>query len=114
MRETNVCREGRGTPRAESTFQRQTRVSSVSDHLQATLNLTSRLAEDPSSFKTVRIAWGDEQNDSIPRRENEESMRSEEQSVPQQKTDFLIDELLKEYTKIGAEVYRRNENATES
>ncbi len=31
-------------------------------------------------------------------------MRDEEHSVPQQKTDYIIKELLKEYMTLGAEI----------
>jgi len=57
-----------------------------------------------TGFLDIEDSLGGEQYDSIPRRENEESMRDEEHSVPEQKTDFIIKELLKEYTTLGAEI----------
>lgn len=59
-----------------------------------------------SRSRNISRRPGDERSDSIPQRENEESMRGDEQSFPQEKTEIIIEGLLKEYTTLDAEVFR--------
>jgi len=85
------------------------RGSTGREHFISPSSLSDSESDEPphrrsTGFLDIEDSLGGEQYDSIPRRENEESMRDEEHSVPEQKTDFIIKELLKEYTTLGAEI----------